>query len=152
MRLSVCLPAVPVTTTVDPPTPMVLVDGCRLWLPDGSSPLPSVSASLRPEAWRWAAGVLGAFLALGLAALGLMRRSRTAAIASAAMLLITVSTGLGGLDDAQVAGLLGGGAILNVGGLAALVTGSVAAVADAFALGRRRRSPEPLAPPLVSVH
>jgi len=155
-RLSLCLPSVPVTLTVDPPTPMVTVGGCRVWLPDRAATLPSVAVSLRPEAWRWPAGVLGAFLALGLGVTGLVRRSRAAAVASLAVLMATVILGLGGTDDAQMAGLLGGGSILGVGGLAALVTGSAAALADAFALGRRRPSPEPSAPgsarPAVPVH
>lgn len=140
LRLSLCLPAVPATTTVDPPTRMVTVEGCRLWLPERSAPLPSVAVSLHPEAWRWATGVLGAFLALGLGVTGLVRRSRVAALASLAVLMATVILGLGGTDDAQMAGLLGGGATLIAGGAAALVAGTVAAVADVVALGRRSRS------------
>ena len=153
-RLSICLPAVPVTTTVDPPTPMVAVGGCRLWLPGRSAALPSVRVSLRPEAWRWESGLLGSFLALALAALGLVRRSRSAALASVVVLLATVSLGLGGLDDAKVAGLLGGGSILDVGWTAAALAGALAGLGAVVALIRRREREAPAlpAPPPVSVH
>jgi hypothetical protein len=71
-----------------------------------------------------------------------------------AALLAALILGLGGLDDAQVGGLLGGAKILDVGWTAALVAGVLAGAGATATLLRRGAQDVVPAPerPTVPVH
>lgn len=127
LRLSVCVPAVSVELTASPSTDRAVSGRCTVFIPSARSALPRVSVVLRPEAWRWAVGALGALLALGLAIASTVRRRRSLAAGALVALGVALVLGLGAVDDAVLAGLLPSGAIRSLT--------AVVAVAGLVALG-----------------